>query len=137
MSSGGDCGFTENPDNTWTYRLQLYPYGDTEEYETFGPFRSFAVAHKDLYDNHQNPGGYSIATQPEGKHRHEWTKDTTQVPVGFTVQVDVESLPLAATKAEVVALVQSLPVDHAAFQVRTHYGWREATFCQSCHAMQE
>jgi hypothetical protein len=137
MSSGAECGFTEAENGTWTYRLQEWPYGDNDDFTTYGPFRSFGAAHKDLYDNHQNPGGYSIDCQPEGKHRHEWAKGWTQVPVGFEVQVAVESLGPVATKEQVIAAVLALPVDHPAFRIWPRSGQVEAVRCESCHKVQE
>jgi hypothetical protein len=137
MSSGAECGFTEAENGTWTYRLQEWPYGDNDDFTTYGPFRSFAVAYKDLHDNHQNPGGHSIDTQPEGKHRHEWAKGWTQVPVGVEVQIGVDSLGPNATKQQVIRYIQALPVDHPAFRTWTRYGQVEAVRCESCHAVQE
>lgn len=58
MSTGLDCGFTKQLDGTWVYELERW---DTrEEYDTYGPFKTYeeAVAHLDR--NHANPGGWWI-----------------------------------------------------------------------------
>lgn len=60
MSTGADCWFEEKPAGTWHYRLQCYPYGASEEYDTFGPFKSFEDARADLHANHANPGGFRV-----------------------------------------------------------------------------
>jgi len=52
----------------WYYELQEWPYGETEEYETFGPFDTFKEAEAHLSSNHANPGGWSTEALPGCKH---------------------------------------------------------------------
>lgn len=59
MSSGADCVFREMKPGVWFYALQRWPYGDTEDYDRFGPFPSEQAAIEHLDRNHQNPGGWS------------------------------------------------------------------------------
>lgn len=60
MSTGADCYFVETESGQWFYKLQQYPYGATEDYDSFGPFYTFddAVAH--LSAHHANPGGWAV-----------------------------------------------------------------------------
>ena len=58
MSTGAECRFNEISPGIWTYWLQDYPYGETEEGATHGPFGSFFEAREDLQDNYGNPGGW-------------------------------------------------------------------------------
>lgn len=60
MSTGADCVFREESPNKWFYDLQEWPYGETMQYETYGPFESYEEACEDLRANHANPGGHSI-----------------------------------------------------------------------------
>lgn len=60
MSTGADCQIVEEEPGKWFYHLQRYPYGTTEDYESFGPFKSLDTAQKHLEDNHANPGGCMI-----------------------------------------------------------------------------
>ena len=60
MSTGADCHFFEDKVGNWTYKLQRWPYGATEDYDEFGPFGSYEKALKHLHDNHANPGGHGI-----------------------------------------------------------------------------
>ena len=60
MSTGAECGFKQADDGTWTYWLQDWPYGETPEGQTYGPFRTFRIAEQHLSDNHANPGGYWV-----------------------------------------------------------------------------
>lgn len=117
MSSGADCYFTEVEPGKWTYWLQDWPYGETEDGQTYGPFNGHAAAVKDLSDNHQNPGGWSSNPLPESQHVHEWEKGA-YVDAGVTLTIDVHSLGPDPLTEAVVAYVQSLPVDHPAFRVR-------------------
>lgn len=57
MSTGADCVFEEREPGRWWYRLQRWPYGESEEYDTYGPFSSEEKAEKHLDQNHANPGG--------------------------------------------------------------------------------
>ena len=65
MSTGADCQFVERKPGKWWYELQRYPYGATEEYDEFGPFKSLEAAEKHLHDNHANPGGAMISYYEE------------------------------------------------------------------------
>ena len=70
MSSGAECYFAETKKG-WVLGLQCWPYGDTEEYDRYGPFKTFAAAYAEL-NTHQNPGGFSInSTTEEGKLEQE------------------------------------------------------------------
>lgn len=60
MSTGADCVFIEKKPGQWYYNLQRYPYGDTKEYDEFGPFRSEEAANRHLRNHHANPGGYNV-----------------------------------------------------------------------------
>lgn len=68
MSTGADCCFYEQEPQTWFYRLQRWPYGETEDYDTFGPFLTFDAAKNHLDRNHANPGGYSVRALPGCPH---------------------------------------------------------------------
>ena len=57
MSSGANCAII-NDEERWGYKLQDYPYGETDTYEYFGPFPSEEAAIAHLSYNHQNPGGW-------------------------------------------------------------------------------
>lgn len=65
MSTGADCYFYEKTPREWYYDLQEYPYGATEDYETYGPFATFRDARAHLHRNHANPGGYGIQRHPD------------------------------------------------------------------------
>lgn len=142
MSTGAECNFIEVEPGRWTYRLQRYPYGETDVFDTYGPFSSFRTAHAHLGNNHANPGGFSVETHEQ--HVHEWVKTSDQEIDGFTVTIDVTSLGGEATRDEVVRHVLALPVDHPAFRIRPHYGWfrirphygwfDNVTRCEACHA---
>lgn len=60
MSTGADCYFEERKPNVWYYRIQRYPYGCNEEYDTNGPFSSLEKAIIHLDKNYANPGGYTV-----------------------------------------------------------------------------
>jgi len=68
MSSGADCQFYEKAPSKWYYDLQQYPYGETEEYDTRGPFVTFRAAERHLDRNHQNPGSFCRTALPGCKH---------------------------------------------------------------------
>lgn len=131
MSSGAECRFTEVSPGRWSYWLQEYPYGSNEDGTTYGPFRSYAVAYEHLHDNHQNPGGHSVAPLSEG-HLHEWAEGHVSKKVGFVVEVGVVSLGPDATQEDVLALVKGLAVDSQAWRVRPEYGQVKAICCVSC-----
>jgi hypothetical protein len=133
MSTGADCSFREVEPGRWKYRLQRYPYGETEDYDEYGPFDSFGRAHKHLDDNHANPGGASIDWLTDGRHVHLFVEDEAHVPTGVEVTVRIDSLGPDATLEQAVAVVQALPPDHAAFRVHQTYGFRKGVFCESCH----
>lgn len=65
MSSGADCHFHQRGDGQWSYAIQRYPYGETEEYDRHGPFPSFKAAYDHLHSNYQNPGGFSTMSHPD------------------------------------------------------------------------
>lgn len=59
MSTGADCRFVEKQPGQWYYELQCYPYGETDEYDTEGPFPTFDAADEHLHNHHANPGGHT------------------------------------------------------------------------------
>jgi len=65
MSTGANCYFEEREPRKWYYIIQLYPYGETEDYDTGGPFVSFSQAKSAMDRRHANPGGYSIESHPD------------------------------------------------------------------------
>ena len=67
MSTGADCRIYEDKMG-WHYKLQDYPYGETPSYAHYGTFRTFREATDHLFDNHANPGGYSVKALPGCKH---------------------------------------------------------------------
>jgi len=78
MSTNSECDFIEVEPNVWYYFLEDYnaPRNawDWLEYAcAYGPFTSFEAAHKDLGDNHANPGGYGM--QPYDKEKPYVTCD--------------------------------------------------------------
>ncbi len=133
MSTNRDCTFREVEPGRWTYWLQDWPGGETTEGQTFGPFGSYAAADTHLVAHHANPGGSMAFTHPTG-HVHEFETRPTQVIVGRTLTVDVESLGPDATDEDVIRLVTTLTADHPAFQVRTKYGLKDVTACLACGA---
>jgi len=60
MSTGAECHFIERKPQQWYYKIQKFPYGETEEYHTHGPFSSLEKGHEHLHKNYANPGGYSV-----------------------------------------------------------------------------
>jgi len=68
MSTGADCTFYEKTPRQWFYDLQQWPYGDSEDYDTFGPFTTFEEAETHLRNTHANPGGFSINPLPNCPH---------------------------------------------------------------------
>lgn len=114
MSTGAECRFTEVEPGRWTYWLQDYPYGETEDGQTFGPFNSYRDAHDHLEDYHANPGG--SMTKVHKNHVHEPSRGGW-VNAGVTVSIDVESLGPDPAPSDVIAFIQTLPVDHPAFRV--------------------
>lgn len=75
MSTGADCYFTEKKPRRWFYKIQDYPYGETEEYKEHGPFNSFAKAERHLSITHANPGAYSVESHPGSNDYARWCKD--------------------------------------------------------------
>ena len=71
MSSGAECDFVKVKPGEWKYRLQRWPYGDFDEYDSYGPFPTFTAALAHLDANHQNPGGFSTMTHPDHVHNGE------------------------------------------------------------------
>lgn len=74
MSTGADCSFIEIQPGIWKYKIQCWPYGDWDEYDTNGPFNSFRVALAHLDSNYANPGGWSCHINKE-KHIHEYNNE--------------------------------------------------------------
>lgn len=70
MSSGAECNFTEREPGVWWYRLQQWPYGDTYDFDEYGPFDTYKEASEHLHANHSNPGGHSTERHPD--HVHEY-----------------------------------------------------------------
>lgn len=68
MSTGADCKFYEERPGQWFYKLQRWPYGETYDYDTYGPFTMFCEAQEHLSDNHANPGGWSVQALPGCPH---------------------------------------------------------------------
>jgi hypothetical protein len=64
MSTGADCYFVQNAEGEWTYHLQRWPYGETPDYDKFGPFRTHEAAEQHLSENHGNPGGWADIHHP-------------------------------------------------------------------------
>lgn len=138
MSTGAECGFTELAPGKWEYRLQHWPYGDNDEFTTYGPFGSFRAARDHLSNNHANPGGHSTECLPEGQHVHEWLTGDGQAPVGVVVKIQVNSLGPDAEKIDVIRFIQALPPDHSSFETHTAYGWvPNITRCEPCGAHKE
>ena len=68
MSTGADCRFIETK-RGWFYRLQRWPYGETPDYDKYGPFPTEEAANKHLHTHHANPGGYMYDTEEEEDDR--------------------------------------------------------------------
>jgi hypothetical protein len=68
MSTGAECRIYEKTKGKWYYDLQCYPYGETDQYDTFGPFSHYAAAIQHLDKHHANPGGHSIDALPGCPH---------------------------------------------------------------------
>ena len=66
MSTGADCFFYEKTPGIWFYSIQRWPYGETEEYDDYGPFRSLEQAQDHLRRTQPNPGGYFTYPYKEG-----------------------------------------------------------------------
>lgn len=132
MSTGAECHFDEVEPGRWTYWLQDHPYGYTEEGQTYGPFRSHLEAREHLHRNHANPGGSMNRPLKEG-HVHEWHHGIGYGPVGMVLTVEVESLGPDASRADVLALVRSLPDDHPALRVTQKTGPIDGVMrCDGC-----
>ena len=138
MSSGADCQFIEKEPGRWTVKLQRWPYGDTDEYDTFGPFRSYSAAVAEL-NNHQNPGGWMTRIHPTA-HVHEWeTERGAYVPAGVEVTVRIESLGINPTPAAILALFRrpstkgGLNKDHLRIKPVTRFDQSASiTSCVAC-----
>lgn len=88
MSTGADCRFAEVRPGEWKYAIQRWPYGEWDEYDTHGPFPSFAKAREHLDQHYANPGGWLMNIH-ETDHRHEfhydkWDDVTVCEPCGAT-----------------------------------------------------
>lgn len=66
MSTGAECNFYES-EKGWHYRIQRWPYGESEEFDRHGPFGSFEQAKAHLNNNYANPGGYSVSKKEDSK----------------------------------------------------------------------
>lgn len=60
MSTGADCTIEEVEPGQWYYQIQLYPYGDSEDYASHGPFPTEDAALKHLDSHYANPGAYNV-----------------------------------------------------------------------------
>jgi len=60
MSTGANCTFKEKAPGEWYYRIQQYPYGETEQYDEYGPFPTLEAGEAHLQNHHANPGGYGV-----------------------------------------------------------------------------
>lgn len=69
MSTGADCALEEREPGRWWYRIQQYPYGETEEYAEHGPFSSASAAERDLRSRYANPGGWDEVDHAEWSRR--------------------------------------------------------------------
>jgi hypothetical protein len=49
----------------WHYELQRWPYGESTDYDEFGPFPSLDAAARHLGKHHANPGGWMIQHHPD------------------------------------------------------------------------
>lgn len=65
MSTGADCVFIEKGPGVWFYEIQHYPYGETEDYDRHGPFKSEEEADNHLSVHYANPGGYAVERYEE------------------------------------------------------------------------
>lgn len=68
MSTGANCRIVEKTAGKWYYELQQYPYGETDDYDTEGPFKTYKEAHDHLGKNHANPGGHTTKALPGCPH---------------------------------------------------------------------
>ena len=60
MSTGADCHFVEKEPQKWFYKIQQWPYGESPDYDTHGPFLTLEIAENHLHHNYANPGGFSV-----------------------------------------------------------------------------
>ena len=68
MSTGANCRLVEKKPGQWYYELQCYPYGETDEYDTEGPFKTYKEAIDHLHANNANPGGHTTSALPGCPH---------------------------------------------------------------------
>lgn len=74
MSSGAGCTVFEKNPGEWYYDLQRYPYGETDEYNRYGPFGSEAAVDDHIRANHSNPGGWWLLRyNPDKPYRPSYT----------------------------------------------------------------
>ncbi len=136
MSTGADCRFIEVAPGRWQYRLQEWPYGDNDQYETSRVFPSFTAALEDLDQNHANPGGWSTTLHPD--HRHEWTvQEGAQVPAGVEVTIRIKSLGQDPTKEAILELLQSGGISTDHLRVRAASEWDMSARIRTCEACGE
>jgi hypothetical protein len=85
MSTGAECNFIEKEVGEWYLHLQLWPYGDSDEYEDYGPYPTFNRAHDRLGD-FANPGGYSTRVHADHVHKYhevtEWNDEKVSQCIG-------------------------------------------------------
>ena len=132
MSTGSDCAFIEVNPGQWSYNLQIWPYGDNDDYNTYGPFSSFTKAEDHLAQNHANPGGWSIKIHPTN-HKHEFRTGQVGFEVGVHVEIRVESLGPKPEREAVLALLQSGSITTSHLTMRPVYSYREGLMCTSCN----
>ena len=58
MSTGAECYIQEVKPGQWHYAIQLWPYGQSQDFDKYGPFPTEQAATNHLRDNHANPGGW-------------------------------------------------------------------------------
>lgn len=76
MSTGLDCYFEEKkPGEWWLYLEEMYGHKLDIEYDEYGPFPTFEVAHSYLNKYFANPGGYAVYSHPESTDK-SWQLDT-------------------------------------------------------------
>lgn len=131
MSTGADCRFTEVEPGRWQYELQRWPYGDNPDYDTFGPFGSYAAARDHLNRNHANPGGSFTTIHPTG-HVHEWGEGYANVKRGVSLQLD---LPTLAEDATVEQAIEALASGALFKRARTWANYEDVrtTVCAACN----
>lgn len=57
MSTGADLRYVEKERGEWYYEYQCWPYGENDEYDVHGPFKSEDAARQHCDDHYPNAGG--------------------------------------------------------------------------------